>query len=76
MRLTRLVIRVLAEYHHLNLVERTEVEGVKYKLPGRIAFMVTILLLDKTDKGGEVGLFKFFRQTLLPRLLDRHLHRR
>ena len=42
--LTRFVIRILSDDHHLHLVERTQVEGIEYQLTRRIAGGLHILL--------------------------------
>lgn len=59
-RLSRFVVRVLAQDDYLDLVERCRVEGVEDKATGRIAWACRILRLDELDEFLEVRLLKFF----------------
>lgn len=72
--LPRLVVGVLSEYHHLNLVERAQVEGVEDKSSRRIARMVAVFVVYKVDKIGKVRLFKLTANMLFPRLFYLYVH--
>ena len=61
-----LVIRVLPEDYHLDLVERAKVEGVENLPPGRIAHALPILRVHKVDELPEIRRGKLVAQPLVP----------
>ena len=72
--LSRFVIRVLSDNHHLHAVERTQVEGIEYQGAWRIARACRIFLTHSTRQSCEVRLLKFRLQMLLPRRFYLYIH--
>ena len=66
LRLTRFVVRVLTYYHHLHLVERTQIEGVEDEATRRIAGLGGVFLAHEVGELGEVRLLKLLLQVLVP----------
>ena len=61
------MVRVLTYKHDLDLIERTEVEGIEYKPTRRIDGMMGILLLDKGYEILKVWFVKLLLKVRLPR---------
>ena len=74
LRLPRLVVWVLPEYHDLDLVERRAVERVEYLSRRRIDDAVPVGGLYEADELGEVGLLELLCKYLLPGLLNLDFH--
>ena len=74
LRLPGLVVRVLAEYHDLYLVERSAVERVEYLAGRRIHDSGPVRGLDEFGKPCEIGLLELFRENALPRILYLDFH--
>ena len=72
--LPRLMLGVLPYYHHLNLVERTEIEGVEDEPSGRITLVLPVFLSHEIGEVGEIRLFKFLPEMLFPAFFDIYIH--
>ena len=65
-RLPLLVIRVLPEDYHLDLVERAKVEGIENLPPRRVAHALPVLRVHKVDELPEIRRGKLVAQPLVP----------
>ena len=74
LRLARLMVGVLTYYHHLHLVEGTEIEGVEDEGTRRIACALGIFLAHEVAERGEVRLLKLSSDVLAPRVVDFYVH--
>lgn len=72
--LSWLVIGILTDNHHLHLVERTQVKGIKYQFAWGIARSSLILLSHSLSKLRKVRLFKLATKVSLPRFLYLYCH--
>ena len=72
--LSRLMIRVLSYYHHLHLVERTEVEGIENLVSGRVTDSGRIFSTHKIYKTCEIRLVELLSHTCRPRRIYLHIH--
>ena len=75
MRLSRTVVGVLTNDNHLQLIERTFIEGTKDVATARIDAARGILLLHKTYQLLEVGFRKLLLEQGLPIGRNSHIHR-
>ena len=65
--LSWLVVGVLSDDDHLDLVEGTEVEGIEDERARRIARTHPVFLTDGSGELGEVGFVELLLQLLFPR---------
>lgn len=72
--LPRAVVRVLAQYHHLDRIERTQVECAKNIFRIGIYRFFSIFIVHEARQGTKILLIKFMRKMRLPRRLDLHAH--
>jgi hypothetical protein len=68
------MIGVLTDYHHLHLVERTQVEGIEYLSSGRITCGGGVLLTHEVHEIGEVWLVELRTHMLFPRFFYLYIH--
>ena len=69
------MIRILSDDDHLDVVERTEVEGIKYLAPRRVASALRIFRAHERGKPLEVGRSKLLLQHFGPRRMYFNFHR-
>ena len=69
-----LMIGVLADDHHLHLIKRTEVKGIKNQFTRRIAGRLHILLPYSLSQLCEIWLLKLTVQVRLPTLFYLYCH--
>ena len=74
MGLTRTVVGILADDHHLELIEGALIEGSKDIRPPRIDAMCGVLVTHKLRKLLEIWLFEFGSENLSPILGNFNLH--
>ncbi len=74
MGLSRLVIGILSDNHHLYLVKRTEVEGIEYQFAWRIAGCGLILPSHSVSKLRKVRFLKLATKMSFPRILYLYCH--
>ena len=72
--LTWLVVRVLSDNHHLHLVKRTQVKGIEYQLPWRIASILRILRTNRTGEPDKIVFVELTTQILFPALFYLNVH--
>lgn len=72
--LTRTMIRVLADNHHLRLVEWTEVESIENQFGRWVNGRCLVLFSDETGENFEIGLVKFLLQRIFPSLFYFYIH--
>ena len=68
------MVRVLTYYHHLDIGEWTQIEGIEDELGRRITRLCGIFVAHKVYKLGKVRLLKLGLQTLVPRRLYLYIH--
>lgn len=69
--LSRTVVRILSDDHHLDVVERGGVKGIENVLAGRVNGLASFLFGDqKCFQHRKVGLVEFVREGCLPAFLD------
>ena len=73
-RLSRSVVRVLPDDHHLRLVERTKVEGIENQFAGRIYLCTRIFVPHEVGQLDEVVLLKLRLQLLFPGFFYLYIH--
>ena len=73
--LARLMVRVLPYDDDLDLLERTQVEGIEDKPPRRVARARGILLTYGGGELQEIRLLKLSRQVFFPRRVYLYIHR-
>lgn len=74
--LPRLMVRVLAYYHNLNLAERAKVEGVEDEPSWGITRGAFVFVAHKFDKVGEIRFLELLAYMLLPALFYLYVHGR
>ena len=72
--LSRLVVGVLAYYHHFHAFERAKVESVEYLPPGRVARPGAVFPAHEVGETGEIGRGKLFFEPLAPRWVNLYVH--
>jgi hypothetical protein len=66
MSLSWFVIGVLSDDHYLYLIERTQIKGIEYETPRRIADAGSILLSHRLGELFEIRLLKLSLQVFFP----------
>ena len=74
MRLSRSVVRVLPDDHHLRLVERAEVEGIENQFPRWVYLCTLVFAPDEIGELDEVVLLKLRLQLLFPGFFYLYIH--
>ena len=69
-----LMVGVLSDDDHLDLVEGTEVEGIEDERARRIACACPVFLTDGSSELGEVGFDELALQLFLPRRFYLYIH--